>query len=142
MTPLRILFFGLLALGVMLYVLNPGPEKFERFIRQDLAERAEAAAREAAGGEGADIGGGMGTFLAERIGREIGAASSHTFDRTDYYVASVYRVDLNGPQDGGAWAFLGVANWFIPVEQPETVQVQIPGVPEAPSAPRPPGIPG
>ncbi|HEX8385040.1 MAG TPA: hypothetical protein VF576_02595 [Rubricoccaceae bacterium] len=122
MTPLRILFFGLVAVAVLLYVLNPGPEKFETFLRQDLAERAQAAAVEASGGEGADVGGGMGSFLAERIGREIGGAASHAFEREDYYLASVYRVDLNGPNGGGEWAFLGVANWFIPIEQPEAVE--------------------
>ena len=52
MTPLRILFFGLMTVGVMLYVLNPGPEKFEQFLRTDLAERAEAATREATGDDG------------------------------------------------------------------------------------------
>jgi hypothetical protein len=84
----------------------------------------------------------MGSFLAERIGREIGGATGYDYDRTDYYVASVYRIDLNGPEDGGAWAFLGLANWFIPIEHPEAVQVRLPGTPEAPGSPRPPGIPG
>ena len=45
MTPLRILFAGLLAVGTLLYVLNPGPDAFEHFYRLDQAERAEAAAR-------------------------------------------------------------------------------------------------
>lgn len=121
MTPLRILFFGLVAVGVLLYVLNPGPAEFQRFLQHDLAERAEAAAREAAGGEGADIGGTMGTFIAERIGREVGGVASQEFERENYHVASVYRVDLNGENDGGEWAFLGLANWFVPIEQPEAV---------------------
>ena len=120
MTPLRILFFGLMTVGVMLYVLNPGPEKFEQFLRTDLAERAEAATREATGDDGG-IAGGMGSFIAQRIGREIGGAASQAFDRENYYLGSIYRVDLNAERPGGEWAFLGVANWFIPVEEPEAV---------------------
>lgn len=119
MTPFRILFFGLLVVGVFLYVLNPGPEKFEEFLRIDIAERAEAAANDTGVG---NIGGGMGSFLANRIGREIGGAASHVFERENYYVASVYRVDLNADRPGGEWAFLGIANWFIPIEQPEALK--------------------
>ena len=114
MTPFRILSVGLLGVALMLYALNPGPEAFERFLRIDTAERAEAAAH-----GGADISGGMGTFLANRVGREIGGEATHVFDRDDYYVASVYRIDLDPARPGGDWAFLGIANWFVPIEQPE-----------------------
>ena len=119
MTPFRILFAGLLIVGTMLYVLNPGPEKFEEFLRIDMAERAQAAAEATGAG---NIAGGMGSFLANRLGREVGGAASQAFEREDYHVASVYRVDLNADRPGGEWAFLGIANWFIPIEQPEALK--------------------
>ena len=117
MESLRILLIGLFAVGVVLYVLNPGPEKFDRFLRIDVAERAEESARAETGGP--DIHGGMSAFLNNRIGREVEGAPTHAFDREQYYVASVYRVDLTPGREGGRWAYLGVANWFVPVEQPE-----------------------
>lgn len=117
MESLRILLIGLFAVGVVLYVLNPGPDKFERFLQIDQTERAEEAARAETGGP--DIHGGMSAFLNNRIGREVDAAPAHAFDREQYYVASLYRVDLTPGRAGGDWAYLGVANWFVPVEQPE-----------------------
>ena len=117
MESLRILLIGLFAVGVVLYVLNPGPEKFDRFLQIDQTERAEAAARAETGGP--DIHGGMSAFLNNRIGREVEGEATHEFDREQYYVASVYRVDLTPGRAGGRWAYLGVANWFVPVEQPE-----------------------
>ena len=137
MTPLRILFAGLVAAVVMLYVLNPRTEAFAAFYRLDHAERAEAAARAA----DSTRTGTSHVFLADRTGRAVSDAADIPFDRTNYHLGSLYRVDTNAEQDGGEWTFLGVAGWFIPVEQPE------PGVVEArragpPAAPRPPGIPG
>ena len=137
MTPLRILFAGLFAAGVMLYVLNPRAEAFAAFYRLDHAERAEAAARAA----DSTRTGTSHVFLADRTGRAIGDGEDVPFDRTNYHLGSLYRVDVNADQAGGEWTFLGVAGWFVPVEQPA------PGVVEARRAapagpPRPPGIPG
>ena len=137
MTPLRILFAGLLAVGTMLYVLNPGPEAFEHFYRLDTAERAEAAARAA----DSTLGGTSRVFLADRTGRAVSDAENVAYERTDYHVASLYRVDTNAEQAGGTWTFLGIANWFVPIEQPPAGEVtQSPGSRTA--APRFPGMPG
>ena len=99
MTPLRILFAGLLAVGTMLYVLNPGPETFEDFFRLDTAERAEAAAR---AGDSTLAAMPSRVFLADRTGRAVSDAADVGFERTDYHVASLYRVDLNADQRGRA----------------------------------------
>ena len=119
MTPSRILFLGLLIVAGVLYVLNPGPEKFREFLQEEMAARAEAEARAAgeqvAGSIGRDVGG----FLAGRLGRQAGDLAADAFGREDYYLASVYTADLNGRQPGGAWKFLGIAGWFVPLEQPE-----------------------
>ena len=140
MTPLRILFSGLLAVGVALYVLNPGPEQFESFLRLDTAERLEDAAR--AGDPTID--GTSQTFLADRTGRDVGGATDLAFERDNYVGWSLYRTDRSAAHLGGAWTFLGVANWFVPIEQPEPGDTAtIPGLPTAPPAmKRPPGIPG
>ncbi|HEX8298255.1 MAG TPA: hypothetical protein VF594_03770 [Rubricoccaceae bacterium] len=138
MTPFRILFAGLVVVGTMLYVLNPGPDKFEAFLRLDRAERAEASQRAADD----TITGTSRTLLADRVGRELGGPGSVPFDRTDYHVASLYRIDDNAEQAGGQWTYLGLANWFVAIEQPEAAIVPQARAGEAPARPRPPGIPG
>lgn len=119
MTPFRVLFFGLIVVAGILFVLNPGPEKFREFLSEEMAARAEAQAREAGEQVGGSVGRDVGGFLAGRLGRRAGNLASDAFGREDYHVASVYTADLNGRQPGGAWKFLGIAGWFIPLEEPE-----------------------
>lgn len=122
MTPFRVLLLGLLAVAVLLYVLNPGPDAFREYLRVELAAQAEARAREAGERVAGTLGGDVSGFLAERLGRQAGDVASEAFTRDNYYVASVYRVDLNGRRPGGEWAFLGIANWFTPIDVPEAVR--------------------
>ena len=138
MTPLRILFAGLLAVGTLLYVLNPGPEAFEHFYRLDTAERAEAAAR---AGDSTLAAKPSQVFLADRTGRAVSDAAAVGYERTDYYVASLYRVDANADRAGGTWTFLGLANWFVPIEQPPADEVAHPPASRT-TTPRFPGMPG
>ena len=119
MTPFRIFLIGLVILAGVLYLLNPGPDKFKVFLQEEIAEQAEARAREAGEAAGGSIGGDVAGFLAGRLGRRAGDVASDVFSREDYYLASVYTADLNGRRPGGAWKFLGIAGWFIPLEQPE-----------------------
>ena len=120
MTSGRILFFGLLVVAGALFVLNPGPEKFKEFLQVHLAEQAEARARAAGERVGGGFGGDAAGFIAERLGRRAGDVASDAFERENYHVASVYTADLNARQPGGAWKFLGIAGWFVPIERPET----------------------
>ena len=119
MTPFRVLLLGLLVIAGVLFVLNPGPEKFRVFLQEELAAQAEARARAAgeqvAGGIGGDVGG----FIAQRLGRRGGDVAADLFEREDYYVASVYAADFNGRQPGGEVSFLGIAGWFFPLDQIE-----------------------
>ncbi len=119
MTPSRVLLLGLILLAGILYVLNPGPDKFKEFLREELAEQAAERAREAGEVAGGELGGNVAGFIADRLGRRAGDLASDAFGREDYYVASVYTADLNGRRPGGAWKFLGIAGWFVPLEQPE-----------------------
>ena len=138
MTPLRILFAGLLIVGTMLYVLNPGPEAFEAFLRLDRAERTEAAQRAA----DSTLTGTSRTLLADRVGREIAGPAAVPFDRTDYHVASLYRIDDNADRAGGEWTYLGLANWFVAIEQPDAAVPAAARAGDPPAPRRPPGIPG
>lgn len=119
MTPFRIFLVGLILVGGLLYALNPGPEKFREFLQEELAAQAEQRAREAGEATAGELGGDVAGFLAARLGRRAGDLASDAFERDDYYVASVYTADLNGRRPGGAWKFLGIAGWFVPLEQPE-----------------------
>ena len=119
MTPSRLLLFGLLVVGVVLYALNPGPTRFNEFLQDEMAARARAAAEQAGGTAAGPVGEGVAGFLADRLGRAAGEAASTAFERDDYYVASVYRVDLNGRRPGGEVEFLGIANQFFPLKMPE-----------------------
>ena len=120
MTPGRILFVGLLVVAGILYVLNPGEEKFKEFLQMEIAEQAEARARAEGERIGGEFGGAAAGFLAERLGRRAGEIASDTFERENYHLASVYTADLNGRRPGGAWKFLGIAGWFVPIERPST----------------------
>ena len=123
MTPFRVLFFGLLLVAGVLYVLNPGPDKFKEFLQEELADQAEARARAAGESVAGSAGGAVTGFLADRLGRRAGSLASDAFTREDYKVASVYTADLNGRQPGGAWRFLGIAGWFVPLERPEVSDI-------------------
>jgi hypothetical protein len=119
MTSSRIFFLGLLGLAAVLFVLNPGPDKFRLFLQERLAEQAESRAREAGEQIGGSVAGSVGGFLAQRLGRRGGDIAADLFEREDYYVASVYSADLNGRQPGGEVSFLGIAGWFFPLEEVE-----------------------
>ena len=122
MTPFRILVVGLILVAGLLYVLNPGPERFRVFLTDELAAQAEARARDAGEDVGGRLGGAFAGAIARRLGKDVGGLASEAFDREDYHLASVYRVyrvDLNGRRPGGEWAFLGIANQFFPLETPE-----------------------
>ena len=118
MTSGRILFFGVILVVTALYFLNPGPEQFEDFLAKEGAEYAAEAGGDIgeaiAGANGRDVA----SWLAERVGREVAGEASRAFERDNYHVASLYRVDLNGRRPGGEWTFLGVANVFFPIEEP------------------------
>lgn len=119
MTASRVFFLGLVLIAGVLYLLNPGPEKFRAFLQEHLSEQAEVRAREAGEQIGGDIGGGVGSIVAQRLGRSGGDLAADLFEREDYYLASVYAVDLNGRQPGGEVSFLGIAGWFFSLDEPK-----------------------
>jgi len=106
MTPGRIFFIGLLVVAGALFALNPGEEKFQAFLTVEIAEMT--------GGEGSGIGG----IVGRRIGRIVSGVAVDFFERENYYLWSIYTADMNGRSPDGEWRFLGIANTFIPLDQP------------------------
>jgi hypothetical protein len=117
MKPSRILFVALLVVAGLLFVLNPGEEKFREFLTVEVAQQASERAEEAVGGVAGGAAGEVAGFLADRLGRRAGDIASEAFTRDNYYVASVYKTDLNGRRPGGEVEFLGIANWFVPLKK-------------------------
>ncbi len=121
MTPFRILLVALIVVAGLCFVLNPGEEKFQEFMEVEMAQRAAREAQGAVEGIAGNTAGDVAGFLAGRLGRDVGGVASAAFKRDNYYLASVYRSDLNGSRKGGEVEFLGIANWFIPLK---TLDVQ------------------
>ena len=124
--------FGLpILIGTLLVVLwwfNPTEEQFQEFLTEEIRGIASDAGADA----GRTAGGAMG-FLTERLGRAAGDAAgraagrqaSGMFERESYGVASMYTLDLNGRREGGEWKFLGIAGQFVPIDQPENLDVLV-----------------
>ena len=119
MTPSRILLVGLVLVAGLLFLLNPGPEAFRVFLTEELAQQAEQRARDAGEEVAGRFGGKVAGVLARRLGQEAGDLTSEAFERKDYYLASVYYVDVNGRRPGGEWSFLGIAGQFFPIDEIE-----------------------
>jgi hypothetical protein len=108
----------LLILGVIvgtLALFNPGEDDFRVFVRERAAEMATDRARAAGGDLFGSVVGSVGGALAE-------AFASRAVERDSYLVASVYTLDLDGPEhDREEWRFLGVAGQFIPLKKPASL---------------------
>ncbi len=118
MTPFRVLIGGLMLVAVVLAALNPGEEAFKEFLQERAAREIAERAGEATGG----LSGGVTDFLSDRLGRAAGGLASQAFERDDYYVWSVYRLDVNGREPGGEIEFLGIASKFFPLKMPEALR--------------------
>lgn len=106
MTPGRVFFIGLLVIAGLLFALNPGEEKFQVFVTDEIASQI--------GGEG----GGLGGLIGRRLGRITGGLAADFFRRENYHLWSIYTADLNGRNPDGEWRFLGIAGTFFTLDQP------------------------
>jgi hypothetical protein len=108
----------LLVAGVLLGTLalfNPDEEDFRSYVTERANEAISDRARSAGGSIFSDIVGSVGGTLA-------GHVASRTVRRDEYYVFSVYTIDLDGPQRRGEeWRFLGLAKQFVPLHTPDSL---------------------
>jgi len=110
---------ALLILAVLagtLALFNPGEDDFRSFVTERASEAVSDHARAAGGGLFADVVGSVGGTLA-------GAVARRAVQRSDYFLFSLYTIDLDGPlRTGEEWRFLGVASQFIPLKQPDSLE--------------------
>ena len=111
---MRFLFFLVIVLGI-LAVFNPTREDFRAYAQERMADTISDRARAAGGGLFGDIGGAIAGGLA-------GSLASNAAQRDNYYVFSLYTIDLDGPsRDAEEWRFLGIAKQFIPLKKPASM---------------------
>ncbi len=112
---MRIGLVLLLILAATLALFNPTQDDFRAFVQERMQDTISDHARAASGGLLGEIAGGIGGTLA-------GALAGRAAQRDNYVVASVYTIDLDGPnRDAQEWKFLGIAGQFIPLKKPEGV---------------------
>lgn len=105
---------GIVVIAILLaalIALNPGPDRFEKVLESKIRDELQQSGTEMVG----EAGGVLGDFLGVQVAPLAGAA----FQRENFYVFSLYSLDLNGEEEGGTWKFLGIANTFLPLEQPD-----------------------
>lgn len=107
-----------LILGVLvgtMALFNPTEDDFRAFVTERASEAVSDRARSAGGRLFSDVVGSVGGTLA-------GAVAARTVRRDNYFVVSLYTIDIDGPQrNGEEWRFLGLAKQFIPLSQPESM---------------------
>lgn len=108
-----------LLLAIILAVLNPSPEEFTTFFREQAAERGRQAGRDA----GNSAGGGAIGFLTERLGEAVantaGGRLGEEFEHENYILFSTYTLDVNGSRENGIWRFLGIGGQFVSIQEPD-----------------------
>ena len=109
---MRILSLLIIVGAVVLAALNPGMSDFEDFAQ----EQSERLIRQETGdSELGKLLSGVGSHLA-------GSYIDRITERQNYVLFSTYTVDLDGPeQSEEEWRFLGVADRFVVLEQPASM---------------------
>jgi hypothetical protein len=108
---MRVFLIVLLFVAVALVATNPGPESFERFVREHAARQIEAQ-NLPGGGLLGQLGGGL-----------LGQMARQHVERDNYLLFSVYTLDLDGPQrEGEEWRFLGIGTTFLELQRPESLR--------------------
>lgn len=99
---------GLLVLGFILYIVNPGMDDFSAFFKERSADRIE---QETGGGLLGRVIGGAGSEL-------VAAGVEEVTTRRSYVVCSTYDVDPDG-DDVSEYRYFGVAGMFVTLREPE-----------------------
>jgi hypothetical protein len=109
----------LAALALVLFLTNPEPDDFQEFAREQSGELFR-------GQLGAEVGEGpFGRILGSLAGDATAALVDRLAERDDYLVASVYTLDLDGPNSTeDEWRFLGIAGQFVELQRPASLESQ------------------
>lgn len=94
---------------VVLIATNPGPERFERFVEQRVAEAVAAEVPEA---------GPLGRLGGQLAGRLV----RQNVERDNYVLFSVYTLRLPAAGIEQDWRFLGVGGFFVETQRPEALR--------------------
>lgn len=107
----------LAALAFVLFITNPQPDDFQEFAREQSGELFR-------GQLGAELGeGALGQALGSLAGEATAALAGRLAERDDYLVASVYTLDLDGPDSTeDEWRFLGIAGQFVELQRPASLE--------------------
>jgi hypothetical protein len=103
----------LILVVALLAISNPDRDDFAEFAREQTAELVAQQG-----------GGGLLSGTLGRIGGDlVGSQASRFVSRDNYLVASVYTLDLDGPNsDRQDWRFLGVAGQFVELSRPAALE--------------------
>lgn len=101
---LRSVLVTLVLGGALLALTNPDRAEFADFVEEQARTRIADETAES----------GFEAALGELGGRAAGALVRQYGTRTDYLVASTYRLELGDAR----WRYLGVGGWFVPLEEP------------------------
>ena len=103
----------LAALVVVLAVTNPGPDAFAEFAEDNVAAEIGAVTDDLPAG----------SLLGDLSGLAAGRLVRRYADRDNYFVASVYTLDLDGrAREEEEWTFLGIAGLFFELQRPASLQ--------------------
>jgi len=104
-------FLLLAALVAVLALTNPSQEDFADFLRTTATSQVEARYP------------GVGGIVEGLLRGGAGQMAADAFERENYFVCSVYRLDLSrGRLDNAEFVFLGIAGRFVPLRTPDDVR--------------------
>ena len=98
---------------VLLAIFNPTPDAFQRMVE---GRASEMVAAEAGGGK-------FGALVGSVTGDAAARTLMRVTERKNYYVASVYTIDLDGiAGTANEWRFLGIATQFVELQRPAALR--------------------
>lgn len=106
-----------MALIAGLWVSNPTEPQFKAFAEAQIEARIqdEMSKRSFGGSE-------LGAYLKGMASEFLSKFAERNVVRKNYYVFSIFILDVPEDVDKKDWRFLGIAGQFIPLERPEILE--------------------
>jgi hypothetical protein len=110
---MRIFLLAAAIIAIALVLTNPGPDAFERFVEETVAEVLAAELSDLPAGP---LVGQMGGALASRLARRYTV-------RDNYLLFSIYTLELRAAGiTTDDWRFLGIGTAFIELDRPDQLK--------------------